>query len=237
MKWYIAFLIPLASIPILLIISLRSVAVWKNKVLLNAENPKEVLGRARRSFLKSNYLERFTIWTPGQHVSFQDAYESRMREVRKGMLEHGAELYDGRKKLHIHTAMGVVPAWLLISVSGIVATLVWFRYRPDVTERVVAALLFLSFLFLAVAMIRSFLKRNKDIILLDRHGIRVDGTHYPWQDLMLVDVDAGQDLVLKLRNGETQRRSVRGLSLSPAEIEEAALYFKDLLDREALEKA
>ena len=213
---------------------LRAVAIWKSKWLVKAENPKEVIELARESYLNT-FIERMTLWGWGERKQFHKVYDERMIEVIKTLQAQGKEQFSSQTELTIHKSFGNLIIWSFTMLLFLMGAMLWFRYRVDHTEKIIAAALFMVSLSFLIAFISRISKRNKNIIQLNRHGVRIQGEHYAWSDLDIIDVEAGKHLIYQKRDGEKEVLELDGLSKSGQSIQEAILYFKQILNKETEE--
>jgi len=227
---YVTVIIGFAAACLLFfLISLRAVANWKSKHLILAENPKEVWERARHSFLSISILEAMTLWGIGEKREFHRQYDLRMEELRKTKMEHGQEAFSSKDQVHIHRAFGSSVFVMVFLLLLILASLMWFRYREDVTEKVMASALFIVSIVLFVIQLQVVFKRNKDVLRINKHGLRLKTAFIPWSEITHIDVEAGKTLVYEERGKSKQTLDVSNLSRTAQEIDEAVLYYRHLL--------
>ena len=115
---------------------------------------------------------------------------------------------------------------LLVLLFG---SVLWFRYRVDVTERVLSAVIFIISLVLLVIQIQVVAKRNKDVLQINKHGLRLKSGFVPWSEITYIDVEAGKNLVYQQRGLDEERVDLSSLSRTPHEIDEAIIHFRGLL--------
>ena len=231
-KWleYLPVLIGFASICLIMfLISLRSVAVWKSRHLILAENPKEVWEKARLSFLRTSIMEAMSLWKFGERREFHRQYDERIKEMRALMKERGEELYAEKDELHVHKAFGASVVIMVLLLILLLGSLLWFRYRDDVTERILSAVIFIVAIVLLVIQVQVVLKRNKDVIRINKHGLKFKAGFVPWSEVTYIDVEAGKNLVYQQRGHDEERVDLSSLSRTPHEIDEAIMYFRNLL--------
>jgi len=219
-----------ACLILILISTLRSVARWKRNWVVKAENPKEVLEIARSSFLKSSILERLTLWAIGERKEFHRIFDSRMVEFKEALKAKGKEHFASRPELTIHKSFGSNVVWAFTMLLLLMVGLVWFRYREDITEKLIALSLFIVSLALFIFFVAKVIKRNKNLIQINRHGIDIEGEHYAWNQLEYIDVEAGKNLVYKKRGKDKESFDLVDLSQSSQSIHEAILFYQQILD-------
>jgi hypothetical protein len=210
---------------ILMLMTMRAIPNWKKNVLLNAENPKLVLEKARNTFLKRPIVEKSALWKLGELKEFRTEYDLQIQKVREQMLAKAGEIYESKSGISVHQSLGSSLIITLVMTFLILLSILWFRFTEDVTQKTIASgILLIAIVFLVIS-VKSFFKRNASVLIINKTGITIEKQNYGWDQIAYIDVEAGDALVYQIHRQEKNSFSVVDLSRTPEEIDQAVTHF------------
>lgn len=227
----------LITVPILLIAfgsmlliwlvwSLRRIAVWKHWMVRNSANPKTTLELAKTSFLKRKWSETMTIWTSKSRDEYNHLFEERMDEVRKEYLDSAAKKYAEGNTISVHYNFGSLPFMLMFEAIVITGLILLYKYLDDATMKIIMVVLatvsFGGFLY----TLRMLWSRNRTVLEISKHGIKIEDKYYGWLELAEVDIVRGNTLIYRKHRDIEKSYDVSRLSLTGEYLDELILFYR-----------
>lgn len=227
---YINYTLALYAIGLMLILtflwSQYQLGKWKMWMVANAENPKTVLEKARSGFMKFRILENMAFLGSKARKRFQEEYDERMSQIRVAHLNSATEKYDVSNVVTVHKKM--TSTLRLIVFEFIVGATVTFLfiYQTDNMLRLISGTLLVATCIGLYFTFRTLWSKNKSVLEVSQHGIRIHDNYYGWIELDEVDVIKGDTLIYKPHHGEKLKLRVDNLSMSADYLDELILFYR-----------
>lgn len=212
--------------------SLYAIGKWKKWMVLNADDPKITLEKARNSFIKSKLFENLAFMGSASKAEFLNTYDERMSAIRVAKLDAASLKFDANDKISVHQKLTSTSRLLVFEFIVAISVALLFFYQEDLTIRLIAGALFIISLMGIYYTLKTLWKKNKTVLEVSQRGIRIDNMYYGWGELEIVDIVKGDTLIYRPKGKEQKERRVDQLSLPADYLDELILFYNSTYHKE-----